>query len=225
MQRHTETKKRWLRLFKKHGSDQWQCLISCEWAQTLRSKYISLSVCLCDPHVLSASDSELECSCSSHGGRCWVAMRGKRAESEEFSQTERGMTNAQTHREREGGREGRSRSCWSSLLLLPPSPPASCRRCVPCSVRPLWEGLRHCAAAPSCIVWVGECVGCRELSQALCCQRMEPCISVPTHSPFLSFTAGSFLRPNTLSLSPHVWNLNYPYWPITTAREEAHAEI
>lgn len=122
MQRHTETKKRWLRLFKKHGSDQWQCLISCEWAQTLRSKYISLSVCLCDPHVLTASDSELECSCSSHGGRCWVAMRGKRAESEEFSQTERGMTNAQTHREREGGREGRSRSCWSSLLLLPPLP-------------------------------------------------------------------------------------------------------
>lgn len=89
---------------------------------TLRSKYISLSVCLCDPHVLSASDSELECSCSSHGGRCWVAMRGKRAESEEFSQTERGMTNAQTHREREGGREGRSRSCWSSLLRLPPPP-------------------------------------------------------------------------------------------------------
>lgn len=137
----------------------------------------------------------------------------KKAESEEFSQTERGMTNAQTHTntQRKRGREGRSRSCWSSLLLLPPSPPASCRRCVPCSVRPLWEGLRHCAAAPSCIVWVGECVGCRELSQALCCQRMEPCISVPTHSPFLSFTAGSFLRPNTLSLSPHVLNLNYPY--------------
>lgn len=39
-------------------------------------------------------------------------MRGKRAESEEFSQTERGITNAQTHTnthtegEREGGREG-----------------------------------------------------------------------------------------------------------------------
>lgn len=133
-------------------------------------------------------------------------MRGKRAESEEFSQTERGMTNAQTHREREGRREGGKEQ---ELLVIsspapPPSPPASCRRCVPCSVRPLWEGLRHCAAAPSCIVWVGECVGCRELSQALCCQRMEPCISVPTHSPFLSFTAGSFLRPNTLSLSPHV---------------------
>lgn len=111
-------------------------------------------------------------------------------------------TNTQRKRGREGGKE-------QELLVIsspapPPSPPASCRRCVPCSVRPLWEGLRHCAAAPSCIVWVGECVGCRELSQALCCQRMEPCISVPTHSPFLPFTAGSFLRPNTLSLSPHV---------------------
>lgn len=195
---------------------------------TLRSKYISLSVCLCDPHVLTASDSELECSCSSHGGRCWVAMRGKRQSRRNFLRQKEVWQmhkHTLTHTQRERGREGRSRSCWSSLLLLPPSPPASCRRCVPCSVRPLWEGLRHCAAAPSCIVWVGECVGCRELSQALCCQRMEPCISVPTHSPFLSFTAGSFLRPNTLSLSPHVWNLNYPYWPITTAREEAHAEI
>lgn len=133
----------------------------------------------------------------------------KKAESEEFSQTERGMTNAQTHtnthteRGREGGREGAG-VAGHLFSCSPPSPPASCRRCVPCSVRPLWEELRHCAAAPSCIVWVGECVGCRELSQALCCQRMEPCISVPTHSPFLSFTAGSFLRPNTLSLSPHV---------------------
>lgn len=46
----------------------------------------------------------------------------KKAESEEFSQTERGMTNAQTHTntQRKRGREGRSRSCWSSLLLLPP---------------------------------------------------------------------------------------------------------
>lgn len=123
MQRHTETKKRWLRLFKKHGSDQWQCLISCEWAQTHWDQNIFPSVCLCDPHVLSASDSELECSCSSHGGRCWVAMRGKRQGRRNFLRQKEVWQmhkHTLTHTQRERGREGRSRSCWSSLLLLPP---------------------------------------------------------------------------------------------------------
>lgn len=92
---------------------------------TLRSKYISLSVCLCDPHVLSASDSELECSCSSHGGRCWVAMRGKRQSRRNFLRQKEVWQmhkHTLTHTQRERGREGRSRSCWSSLLLLPPLP-------------------------------------------------------------------------------------------------------
>lgn len=50
-------------------------------------------------------------------------MRGKRAESEEFSQTERGMTNAQTHTnthtegEREGGKE------QELLVISSPAPP------------------------------------------------------------------------------------------------------
>lgn len=92
---------------------------------TLRSKYISLSVCLCDPHVLTASDSELECSCSSHGGRCWVAMRGKRQSRRNFLRQKEVWQmhkHTLTHTQRERGREGRSRSCWSSLLLLPPLP-------------------------------------------------------------------------------------------------------
>lgn len=92
---------------------------------TLRSKYISLSVCLCDPHVLSASDSELECACSSHGGRCWVAMRGKRQSRRNFLRQKEVWQmhkHTLTHTQRERGREGRSRSCWSSLLLLPPLP-------------------------------------------------------------------------------------------------------
>ena len=164
-------------------------------------KNIFPSVCLCDPHVFTASDSELGVFVFLPWGALLSHNEREKAEQEEFSQTERGMTNALTHTEIGRG----SRSCWSSPLLLPP-PLSSCRRCVPCSVRPLWEGLRHCAAAPSCIVLFGWVTvsGAGSVSQALCCQRMEPCVSVPMHSPFLSFTAGSFLRPNTLSLSPHV---------------------
>lgn len=91
---------------------------------TLRSKYISLSVCLCDPHVLSASDSELECSCSSHGGRCWVAMRGKRQSRRNFLRQKEVWQmhkHTLTHTQREGGREeGKEQEL---LVISSPAPP------------------------------------------------------------------------------------------------------
>lgn len=126
MQRHTETKKRWLRLFKKHGSDQWQCLISCEWAQTHWDQNIFPSLCVC-----------VILTCSQPPTLSWsvrVPPMGGAVESqwEEKGQSRRNFLRQKevwqmhkhtlTHTQRERGREGRSRSCWSSLLLLPPPP-------------------------------------------------------------------------------------------------------
>lgn len=108
MQRHTETKKRWLRLFKKHGSDQWQCLISCEWAQTLWDQNIFPSLCVC-----------VILTCSQPPTLSWsvrVPPMGGAVESqwEEKGQSRRNFLRQKevwqmhkhTEKEREGGREG-----------------------------------------------------------------------------------------------------------------------
>ena len=122
-------------------------------------KNIFPSVCLCDPHVFTASDSELGVFVFLP----WVALLShnerEKAEQEEFSQTERGMTNALTHTEIGRG----SRSCWSSPLLLPP--PSLFVQAV-CTL----QRSASVGGAPSlcsstqlyCFVWVGDCVGCRE---------------------------------------------------------------
>ena len=73
-------------------------------------------------------------------------------------------------------------------------------------------------AAPSCIVSVCDCAGCRELSQGLLMLCVEPCISVPTQSPFLSFTAGSFLHPNTAP-PPH-----HQKWYSTRMKSATYTE-
>ena len=73
-------------------------------------------MCLCDPHVFTASDSELGVFVFLPWGALLSHNEREKAEQEEFSQTERGMTNALTHTEIGRG----SRSCWSSPLLLPP---------------------------------------------------------------------------------------------------------
>lgn len=183
----------------------------------LRSKWF-FSVYLCAIHVFSVdedSDCVLEYSCSSHGGalESHTEKNGTRGI---FS--DRDMTNALTHthkhtlRERGRKRENESEQDQSlSCRRLLSCSLRLCKQCVPHSAQPLWEGLRHCAA-PSCIVSMCDCAGCRELSQGLSCQCIAPCVLVPMHSPFLLFTAGSFLRPNSLLSPPpsitrviHVW--------------------
>lgn len=111
----------------------------------------------------------------------------RKMECGEFSQTEKEMTNPLRERERE---RGTNRTC-----ALAPALTVRAGSVYLAVARPYWEGRHHCAA-PSCIVSKCDCVGCREFSQGLSCQCMEPSIS-----PFLSFTAGSFLCSNTPSPS------------------------
>merc|ERR1712002_1032971 len=126
-------------------------------------------------------------------------------ECEEFSQTEREMTNALSlslslsvcvcvkERERGGERTGPEPYSCS------PSPSLSLFVQAVCVLRLLSLSGRGSVIVqlPAVLFPSVTVLGVGSFSQGLSCQCMEPSISVSPHSPFLSFTAGSFLCSNT----------------------------